>query len=61
MSSAKQIVRDILDKLPDDATFEDISYEIYVKLNINIARDQIKNGEFFSEEEVFKRYEQCIK
>ena len=61
MSTAKEIVQEILNRLPDDATLEDISYEIYVKLNIEIARDQIKNGEFFSEEEVFKRYEKCIK
>ncbi len=30
MSAAKQEVRDLLDKLPDDCSLEDVQYHLYV-------------------------------
>ena len=35
MQTAKQEVQELLQDLPDDATFEDIQYHIYVKQKIS--------------------------
>ena len=35
MATAKEEIRTMLDGLPDDATFEDVQYSIYVRERIN--------------------------
>jgi hypothetical protein len=40
MSTAKEEIRKMLDQLPDDASFEDIQYHIYVREKIE---DRIKD------------------
>ena len=61
MQSAKETVKEILDNLPQDATYEDIVYEIYVKKNIEISKEQLKNGEIISEEQMNHRFEKWLK
>jgi len=55
MSTAKEEVRKMLDQLPDDASFEDIQYHIYVREKIERGLKDIKEGRVLSQEEVEQR------
>ncbi len=54
-TTAKDEVRALLDKLPDDTSLTDIQYHIYVGQKIERGLDLIRNGEVISHEEVEKR------
>jgi len=45
----------MLDQLPDDSTFEDIQYHIYVREKIELGLDDIRQGRTLSQEEVERR------
>jgi hypothetical protein len=49
MITAKEEVRRSLDALPDDASFEDIQYHIYVRGKIERGLDAGKNGQTTSQ------------
>jgi predicted transcriptional regulator len=55
MGTAKEVVRKMLDQIPDDASFEDIQYHIYVQEKIERGLRDIEEGRVVSEEEVEKR------
>jgi predicted transcriptional regulator len=55
MRTAKEEVRKMLDKMPDDATFEDIQYHIYVREKIERGLKDIQEGNLLSQEEVEQR------
>jgi predicted transcriptional regulator len=55
MSTAKEEVRKMLDQLPDDASFEDIQYHIYVREKIERGLKDIQEGRVLSQEEVEER------
>jgi len=55
METAKEAVRKMLDQVPDDASFEDIQYHIYVQEKIDHGLRDIEEGRVLSEEEVEKR------
>jgi predicted transcriptional regulator len=55
MSTAKEEVQQILDQLPDEATFEEIRYRIYVREKIQRGIEDIEAGRFLTEEEFDER------
>ncbi|MCX5894415.1 MAG: hypothetical protein NTZ51_01085 [Proteobacteria bacterium] len=55
MLTAKEEVKKILDHLPDDVSYEDIQYHIYVREKIERGLNDIRNGNVLSQEEVEKR------
>jgi predicted transcriptional regulator len=55
MDTAKEKVRRILDLLPDDATLEDIQYQIYVRQAITAGLRDVEQGHVVSQEEVERR------
>ncbi len=55
MRTAKEEVRRMLDQIPDDATFEDIQYHIYVREKIERGLKDIQEGNLVSQEEVEQR------
>ena len=55
MATAKEEVRKILDEIPDDASFEDIQYHIYVRDKIARGLEDIEQGRVLSQEEVERR------
>ena len=55
MNTAKEQVRKMLDQLPDDASFEDIQYHIYVRERIERGLKDIQEGRVLSQEEVEER------
>jgi hypothetical protein len=55
MSTAKEEVRRILDRIPDDASLEDIQYHIYVREKIERGLKDIKEDKVLNQEDVEHR------
>ena len=55
MNTAKDEVRKLLDHLPDDASFEDIQYQVYVLDEISRGSEEIERGEGIDHEDVKRR------
>ncbi len=55
MSTAKEEVRKLLEQLPDDSSFEDIQYHIYVREKIERGLQEVKEGRVLSQEDVERR------
>jgi predicted transcriptional regulator len=53
--TAKDSVRQMLDELPDDATYEDIEYRIYVRRKVEQGLEDLREGRVVSHEEVERR------
>ena len=60
MSTVKEEVKAILDKLPDDCTIEDIQYHLYVveKINRGISRAEKEGAQ--SQNEVERKFRKWI-
>ena len=54
-SVPKEEVRRLLDKLPDEASYEDIQYHIYVQQKIDKGLEASERGDFVSDEEIEQR------
>jgi hypothetical protein len=48
----KQVVRELLDKLPDDCTLDDVLYHLYVLQRISQGRSEAKSEQLIPHEEV---------
>jgi hypothetical protein len=55
MSTAKDEVRKLLEQLPDNASFEDIQYHIYVQKKIEHGLKDVKKGRVLSQTEAERR------
>jgi predicted transcriptional regulator len=55
MGSAKKVVLDLVKKLPEDSTFEDIQYQVYVRQKIQRSLEAAEQGRTKSHDEVKKR------
>ena len=58
MGTARDAVRRILGAIPDNASFEDIQYHIYVREKIERGLEDVKEGRVLSQEEVERRMRQ---
>lgn len=56
MSPIKEEAKKLIDKLPDQATWDDIMYEFYVKRKIEIGIKAAEEGRVTSHEEVRRRF-----
>jgi predicted transcriptional regulator len=54
MQTAKQEVRDLLENLPEDCTFEDIQYHLYVLQKIERGMKDAREGRIYTQKEVEK-------
>ena len=54
----KEEVRRLLDAIPDEATYEDIQYHIYVQQKIDHGIEASDRGDFISDEEIERRIQQ---
>ena len=57
---AKETVHEILDRLPDDVTLEDIEYQIYVRRMIERGLEDVAAGRVVSHDEAEQRMETWI-
>lgn len=55
MQTVKQIVHDIADHLPEQATFDDVMYAIYVRQKLEEGLRDIDEGRTYTQEEVEQR------
>ena len=56
MSIAKEEAIRVIQSLPEDCTFDDILYELYIKKKVAEGLDAVENGDFITHEEVKKRF-----
>ncbi len=59
--TTKEIIRKLLDRLPDDITIEDIQYEIYVLQKIQAGEDDLRAGHVRSHDKVMKDLARWLK
>ncbi len=57
MQAAKDDVRALLERLPDDCSFEDIQYHLYVVEKIRGSLDRVEQGNVLEQSEVEKRFQ----
>lgn len=56
MPTVKQIIHDIADHLPDQATFDDAMHAIYVRQKLERSLQAAQEGKVTSQEEMEKRH-----
>lgn len=55
MQTIKQIVHDIADHLPEQATWDDVMYTLYVRQKIEEGMKDVEEGRTFSHEDAMKQ------
>ena len=60
MATAKEEIRRMLDALPDDATWEDVQYSIYVRECIDRGRREADQGKLIDHDDIERRMEQWL-
>ncbi|MFI5381876.1 MAG: hypothetical protein ACHRHE_21465 [Tepidisphaerales bacterium] len=55
MATAKSETQKLLDRLPDDASFEDIQYQLYVRQKIDRGLADVRDGRVIDHDEVQRR------
>ncbi|GMU84293.1 MAG: hypothetical protein AMXMBFR47_41630 [Planctomycetota bacterium] len=58
--SPKAQARDVLDRLPDDCTIEDVQYHLYVAEKLRRRIEQADRGDTVSHAEAEKRLEKWL-
>ncbi|MBM4039520.1 MAG: hypothetical protein FJ290_13495 [Planctomycetes bacterium] len=61
MASPKEQVLNLVQTLPDDATFDDILEEIYFKLEVDAGLRELDEGKGIPHEEVEARLEKWLR
>ncbi|QQK76103.1 hypothetical protein HUG15_11390 [Salicibibacter cibarius] len=57
----KEQVKDIIDKMPENSSFEDLQYTIFVQSKIQNGLHAVENGDIVSQDEMEKRVEKWLK
>lgn len=52
MSRVKDEVRKLLDEIPEEATWDDVMYEFYVRKKVELGLADLDAGRMVSQEEV---------
>lgn len=60
MGRPKEVVRRLLDELPDEVSFEDIQYSIYVQESVQIGLDAAARGELVDQDEIEARMREWL-
>lgn len=55
MQSVKEMAREVIEHLPDTATFDDLMYEFYVRQKIETGLKAVNEGRTISHDEAKKR------
>ena len=56
MSSVKEEARELVEKLPEDATWDDLMYEVYVRQKIQAGVKAVEQGRVVPHEDVKRRF-----
>ena len=57
MKSVKESVLELVKELPDECTWDDVLYRLYVRQKIEAGLQASERGEVVSHEEVFAEFE----
>jgi hypothetical protein len=60
MANAKEEIRRILDALPDDATWEDVQYSIYVRERVERGKTEAAEGKLTDQDQVETRMKRWL-
>ena len=60
MKTAKDEVRELLEKMPEEASLEDIQYHIYVRQKVRKGLEAENQGRLISHDDVEKRMARWI-
>ncbi|MSV34324.1 MAG: hypothetical protein EXQ47_01825 [Bryobacterales bacterium] len=60
MATAKEEFRRLIDTLPDDATWEDVQYSIYVRERIERGRREASEGKTVDQGEIEQRMQHWL-
>jgi len=60
MQHVKEEMRHILEQLPDNATWDDVQYHIYVRQKIDRGLDDVAQGRLLTEKEFDRRMRRWI-
>ena len=55
-NDVKTAAREAIDKLPDDATWDDVMYRLYVRQKIDAGLRDVENGHTVTTTEVRRRF-----
>lgn len=58
---AKEIAKQVIDELPDDASMDDIMYALYVRAKIEQGDREIREGKGIPHEEAMKRLDKWLR
>ncbi len=58
--TAKENLKQLIKTLPDESSFEDIQYHLFIVEKLSRAREQIKSGKTHTQSEVEKRLKKWI-
>lgn len=61
MQTTKQEISDLLNRLPDDCTLEDVQYHLYVLQKIERGLKDVEEGRIYTQEEVEKKMSKWLK
>jgi predicted transcriptional regulator len=56
MPTVKEEARQLVERLPEDATWKDLMYEVYVRQKIEAGRKAVAEGRVVPHEEVKRRF-----
>jgi predicted transcriptional regulator len=60
MQSAKEEAIQLIRRLPDDTTLEDIQYHLYVQQKVQRGMQDVEEGRVYTQEEVEKRMKRWV-
>jgi hypothetical protein len=61
MNQVKEAAMSLIKSMPDNCTYDDIHYQLYVKQRIQEALDRLGTGQTFTTDEVEQRVSQWLK
>ena len=56
MQNAKQVARELIDHLPEQATWDDVMYTLYVRQKLERSLQAANEGKITSHEDAKKRF-----
>jgi predicted transcriptional regulator len=60
MSNVKEEIRRMLDQLPEDVSFEDVQYHIYVMQKLERGLKDLEEGRVVTQEEMERRMDRWL-
>jgi len=60
MPTVREDVRQILDRLPDDTTYEDVQYHLFVRQRIQRGLEELNSGRTVTQQDVEQRMQKWL-